>query len=194
MFLAAWLELKDQNEAFKVAFGDRSTKRAVQVAASLEMRKPYMKAALARVTATTEHAIATLEERSELAAKLAPQNIHWLENRLNRTIHLAKIASGEHSVTAQYVTETGEVVEYERKPDYKDMLAAAKLLGQMSGDYIERVEVKDTTENRVVFVRVDNGLGPAPEPEAEDMEHCPGCETIVQKNGHECRKALRSGT
>lgn len=96
--------------------------------------------------------------------------VHPLETRRGRALWLIQVMEGkievEKEVTffdqeGQRQTEVETVV-----PDIKDRLKAAELLSKMSGDQVQKIDLKadvksETTEVKTVYVHVDNGRGPA---------------------------------
>jgi hypothetical protein len=179
-FLELWLDSRDVIESYRKAFGD---KKSIKSCASLEFNKPYMQEAVALVKSIADKKLDQLAAREEQALALEEIPVHPLEARQHRILHLARMARGEITITRQAVTKEGELIEYEERPTFKEMIAAARLLGQMYGDHTLKIEHKNVDEGTPMFVYPDNGLGPsgATDRQAEDMNMCNACNTIYPR-------------
>jgi len=120
-----------------------------------------------------------LGKAKDLAKSELPR-VHRLESRLERALHLARIASGDAMVKrTAWNSKDNWVEEWDESPSFRDQVSAAKLLGLMYADFTVKQETKETKQT-TVFVQVDNGRGPAlgevkALPASPDYDICPHC-------------------
>lgn len=97
------------------------------------------------------------------AAKTAAAAVieHELETRAGRVKWLIRMIEGEITEPTRVTTADGAVEFEEIKPTAAVRLAALKILGQMHGDFVERLQLASDTSH-TIFVVPANGRGPAP--------------------------------
>ena len=106
-------------------------------------------------------AVSRKDALAEAAKSVAATEIaHELESRAGRVKWLIRLIEGEILEPTRVTTADG--VDFEEiKPSAAVRLAALKILGQMHGDFVERLQLASDTSH-TIFVVPTNGRGPLP--------------------------------